>query len=150
MNEKLLRGALAALCLFLAVTAVPSAFLVVPDLPREWLARGPFSDYTIPAIALGAVGLLAAAAALGVISTPRLGALAAIAAGAAIAVFELVEVAVVGIALLEYPDMPQSWLQPIYFVLGVAIVALGLAVYSPSTVVTTVRSASQSSNARAV
>ena len=150
MTAKILRPALVVLCAFLALTAIPSAFLVVPALPIEWLRGGPFSDYTIPAIALGVIGVLGAVAALGLVSAPQLGTIAAVAAGAAIAIFEVVEVAVVGIALVEYPDMPQSWLQPLYFVLGVAIVLLGLAVYSPSTVVTTVRSASQSSSARPV
>lgn len=129
MNERLIRGALITLCAFVAVTALPSAILVVPSLPREWLVSGPFTDYTIPAIALFGIGLVAAAAAFGVFSTPQLGALAAFVAGLGMMAFELVEVAVVGIALVEYPDLPQSWLQPIYFAIGVAIVILAAALY---------------------
>ena len=124
MGNILLRSAIVLLCAFVALTAIPSAFLVLPSLPLEWLS-GPFSDYTVPAVALAMVGALAAAAALGVISTPQLGALAAIAAGVAMMAFELVEVAVVGIALIEFPDQPQSWLQPIYFAIGAALTVLG-------------------------
>lgn len=47
------RLVLAVLAAFVAISAIPSAVLVVPTLPTDWLARGPFSDYTIPAIALG-------------------------------------------------------------------------------------------------
>lgn len=129
MSERLIRGVLIALCGFVALTALPSAIIVVPSLPDEWLASGPFSDYAIPAIALFAVGVVAAAAAFGVFSTPKLGALAALVAGVAMMLFELVEVAVVGIALVEYPDLPQSWLQPIYFAIGLAIVMLAAALY---------------------
>lgn len=129
MSERLIRGVLITLCAFVALTALPSAILVVPSLPSEWLASGPFSDYLIPAIALFAVGIVAAAAAFGVFSTPKLGALAALVAGLAMMLFELVEVAVVGIALVEYPDLPQSWLQPIYFGVGLAIVILAAALY---------------------
>ena len=41
------------------------------------------------------------------------------------ATFEIVEVAVVGIALVEFPIEFASWLQPFYFVLGALIAALG-------------------------
>jgi hypothetical protein len=129
MSERLSRGALITLCAFVAVTALPSAILVVPSLPSEWLLSGPFTDYTIPAIALFGIGLVAAAAALGVFSTPQLGAIAAFVTGLAMMVFELVEVAVVGLALVEYPDLPQSWLQPIYFAIGLAIVILATTLY---------------------
>ena len=129
MTERLIRGALITLCAFVALTALPSAILVVPSLPSEWLVSGPFTDYAIPAIALFAVGVVAAAAAFGVFSTPKLGALVALIAGLAMMMFELVEVAVVGIALIEYPDLPQSWLQPIYFGIGLAITILAAALY---------------------
>jgi hypothetical protein len=129
LSERLIRGVLIALCAFVALTALPSAILVVPSLPSEWLVSGPFRDYTIPAIALFGIGLVAAAAAFGVFSTPQLGALAAFVTGLAMMAFELVEVAVVGVALVEYPDLPQSWLQPIYFAVGLAIVILAAALY---------------------
>jgi hypothetical protein len=129
LSERLIRGALIVLCAFVALTALPSAVFVVPSLPSEWLMSGPFSDYVVPALALFAVGVVAAAAAFGVFSTPKLGALAALVAGLAMMLFELVEVAVVGIALVEYPDLPQSWLQPIYFAIGLAIVVLAAALY---------------------
>jgi hypothetical protein len=140
VDEKLIRGALIALLAFVAVTTLVGAFLVVPTLPTEWMRWGPFADYTVPAIALGMVGVLAAAAALGVVSTPHLGALASIPAGLGIVLFEIVEVAVVGIALIEFPNELASWLQPFYIAVGIAIIALGAMLYrrySPSAVLVT-------------
>jgi hypothetical protein len=129
MNEHIVRRALITLLLFDAATAIPGAVYVVPTLPREWIAWGPFTDYTVPAIALGLVGVLSLAAAFGVIATPRLGAVAAIPAGLAMSAFEVVEVAVVGIAVFEHPEMLQSWLQPIFFAVGLFVAALGLELY---------------------
>lgn len=129
MGSKIIRGSVVVLSAFVALTAIPSAFLVLPALPAEWLRSGPFTDYTIPAIALGALGVIAATTAVAIVSVPRLGALAAIGTGIAMAAFEVVEVFIVGFALTLYPDMVQSWLQPIYFAIGIAIAALGLALY---------------------
>jgi hypothetical protein len=129
MAKRIVRGSIVVLCAFVALSAIPSAFLVVPALPAEWLRWGPFTDYTIPAIALGAVGVVAATTAVAVVSVPQLGALAAIGTGIAMAAFEVVEVFIVGFALALYPDMFQSWLQPIYFAVGIAIALLGVALY---------------------
>jgi len=129
MSERTVRIVLVVLLVFNALTMIPSAFLVVPTLPREWIIWGPFTDYTLPALALGLTGVLSLVTAVGVISTPALGGAAAVIAGLATMVFEAVEVLVVGIALVKYPDLFQSWLQPFYFALGLGIAALGFELY---------------------
>ena len=51
-----LRGTIAALAAFMALTAIQGAIFVVPTMPRSVLHQGIlalFSDFTIPALALG-------------------------------------------------------------------------------------------------
>ena len=129
MSERIVRAGLVTLLLFVAITAIFGAILVVPTLPIEWIKWGPFTDYSVPAMALGLVGLLSLIAAGGVLMAPGPGVVLAIAAGLAMATFEIVEVLVVGIALVEFPDLFQSWLQPIFFSIGVFIAALGVDLY---------------------
>jgi hypothetical protein len=109
-----------------ALTAIPGAIWVVPTMPMEWMRSGPFTDWTIPAIALAFVGVLAAVAAVLGVVRPWAGALATIAAGTAMIVFELVEVAVVGWTLSD-PSLSgfQKSLQLVYLVVGAMQVALG-------------------------
>lgn len=121
-----LRVTLAALSAFLAVGAIASALFVVPGLPRAYLLRGPFTDYTVPALALGLlVGGSALVAAVMVLVRPALGALIAILAGTAIIIFELVEIAIVGLTAIAQPTEPVAWLQIFYLALGALIIALG-------------------------
>jgi hypothetical protein len=111
-----------------AVTAIAGAIWVVPTMPLEWMKSGPFDAWTIPAIALGFVGILAAIAFAAVIARPWLGALASVVAGAAMIVFELVEVAVVGWTPAD-PVLNgefQAWLQPIYLIIGSAQFLFGV------------------------
>jgi hypothetical protein len=129
VSERIVRAGLVTLLLFVAITAIFGAILVVPTLPIEWIKWGPFTDYSVPAMALGLVGLLSLIAAGGVLMAPGPGVVLAIAAGLAMATFEIVEVLVVGIALVEFPDLFQSWLQPIFFSIGVFIAALGVDLY---------------------
>jgi hypothetical protein len=129
MSTSKLRGTLIGLELFTAVGAIAGAFFVVPGLPREWLVGSPFSDYTIPALALGILcGGGSLAAAILVLVRPAVGGILSIGAGAAMAIFELVEVAAVGFMIAKFPTEPASYLQPFYFVVGVVIVALGILV----------------------
>lgn len=117
---------------FVALTAIPSAFLVVPSLPRELLLRGPFVDFTIPAIALGIVGVVAAAAAVGALLRPGLAAVTSVLAGLAIICFELVQIGVVGLAVVTYgPQHPQSWLQIVYLAAGVTQVIVAYRLWRP-------------------
>jgi hypothetical protein len=111
----------------LAVSAIVSAFTVIPGLPREWIAGSIFPDYTVPAIALGMlVGGSALIAATAVIFRPKLGAAAAMVSAVMITGFELVEIAAVGFSPVTYGlDKPQSWLQVAYLALGAVIAFLG-------------------------
>jgi hypothetical protein len=121
-----LRLTLSVLDAFLAIGAIAGALFVVPGLPRDYLLRGPFTDYTIPALALGIlVGGSALVAAIMVLVRPALGALIATLSGAAIIVFELVEIAVVGLIAVAQPTEPVAWLQIFYLALGALIMALG-------------------------
>jgi hypothetical protein len=110
----------------LAVSAIAGAIWVVPTMPMEWIKAGPFTDWTIPAIALGFVGVLAAAAFILVIVEPWAGALASIVTGLAIVVFEIVEIGVVGWTLSDATLSGfQKSLQLVFLIVGSAQVLLG-------------------------
>jgi hypothetical protein len=115
---------------FVAVSAIAGAIWVVPTMPLEWIKFGPFTDWTIPAIALGFVGVLAAVAFGAVLVRPWLGALASVVVGSAMVVFELVEVGVVGWTLGD-PTLPtfQASLQLVYIVVGSLQALLGLGLW---------------------
>jgi hypothetical protein len=121
------RATLLVLQAFVAITAVAGAAIVVPTLPLEWLKVGPLTDYTIPALALGVLcGGSAIVAFVLLVVDPRLGGAASMVAGTFMITFEIVEIAVVGLSLLEYGvDNLQSWLQIVYLVVGASGVALG-------------------------
>ncbi|MGZ8563388.1 MAG: hypothetical protein ACXWWU_07190 [Candidatus Limnocylindria bacterium] len=114
------RIGLVVLNAFVAFTAIYGAILVVPTIPLEWLKHGPFTDYTVPALALGIlVGGSASLAAVLLLIRPWAGAMATIVAGVMIIGFELVEIGVVGFTLIEYDASQfQAWLQVIYLALG--------------------------------
>jgi len=116
---------------FVAISAIAGAIWVVPTMPLEWLKYGPFTDWTIPAIALGFVGVVAAATFVLVLLRPWAGALASIVAGVAMVVFELVEISVVGWTLTD-PTLEgfQKSLQLVYLVVGSAQALFGWALWS--------------------
>lgn len=125
------RIALLALHALVAISAVGGAIWVVPTMPPEWIKAGPFTDWTLPALALAFVGVLAGAAFVAVLIRPWLGALASVVAGAAMITFELVEIGVVGWTLSD-PALQgyfQAWLQPIYLVVGSAQLLLGIGLW---------------------
>lgn len=126
MTRTVTRIGLLALDGFVAVSAVAGAIWVVPTMPMEWIKAGPFSDWTIPAVALGLVGVLAAVAFAALLLRPWAGALLSILAGVAMVVFELVEVGVVGWTLTD-PSLEgfQKSLQVVYLVVGSAQAVLG-------------------------
>lgn len=127
MSHQRSRVALLLLNAFLAITAIAGAIFVVPTLPHEWLQNGLFSDYTVPALALGIpVGVTALVAAAVVMFNARIGAAASVVSGLMIVGFELVEIATVGLAVVVHgADMPQSWLQPIFIVIGLVLAVIG-------------------------
>ena len=131
MRSTVVRRVLVVLAGFIAVSAIPGAIWVVPTMPLSWIKAGPFSDWTIPAVALFGVGALAIVTLLVLVARPWAGALASIGAGAAMVVFELVEVAVVGWTLSDpaLPDGFQKSLQVVYLVVGGVQVGLGFALW---------------------
>ena len=131
------RIALLVLVAFMALTTISGAIFVVPTIPRAWLHQGliaPFTDFTIPALALG---ILCGGAALVTFVTllirPRLGALMSIVAGVFMVGFELVEILVVGFAPVMDPTQPPAWLQPFFIVVGAAIALLGARLWKAET-----------------
>ena len=131
MSNRAIRVSLLALDLVVGVSTIVGAVWVVPTLPTTWLTF--FPDYTLPAIGLGAVGVLALAAAAGLGLRPQVGAELSIIAGTAMAVFEVVEAVTAG-NLLAPPAGTGGggplWLQPFYFVVGATMVALGTALWA--------------------
>jgi hypothetical protein len=126
MGHSATRATLILLQAFVAITALAGAVLVVPTLPLEWIHAELLTDYTIPAFALGVCGIAAVIAVALLIVAPRLGGIASIVAGLLMIVFELVEIAVVGLAIVEHgASTPQSWLQIVFIVIGAVEVALG-------------------------
>ena len=136
-THKGLRASLVALEAFTAATAIWGGAFVVPTIPQEWLHQGliaPFSDTTIPAIALGVLcGGSALAAIATVLTRPRLGALVSMVSGGLMVGFELVEILVVGFTPVMYPTQFPAWLQPLYILIGSAVALLGARLWKAET-----------------
>ena len=149
MVDRLTRPILIGLEVFLGLTALYGAVAVVPTLPTAWLAGSPFRDFTIPALALGAVGGGALAAAVLLLIHHPAGSPASWLVGLAITIFEVVETMVggldiwlhalglrsdlspLGAAIMADPTLPRLsgipiplWLQPFFFLLGIAMMLL--------------------------
>lgn len=128
------RGLLFVLTAFLSLSALVGGFIVVPGLPLEWIEGGPFSDYTIPAAALAAIGSLAALTAVLVLIRPTMAGAAAIVLGAAMVGFIAVEIAVVGFTLIDDgPSEPLAWLQVVYMAVGLVTAVVGYALWHGTT-----------------
>jgi uncharacterized membrane protein YuzA (DUF378 family) len=124
------RGLLAVLAGFIAVTALAGAAFVVPTLPLEWLEGSVLSDYTIPALALGLVGLSAVVTLAALVVGPEVAGAFAVVTGGAMVIFELVEIWVVGFSLVEHGiGEPVAWLQVVYLIVGGAVAAGGVALW---------------------
>ena len=132
-----LRGVIAALAAFMALTAIQGAIFVVPTMPRSVLRQGIlalFSDFTIPALALGVLcGGAALVTLVTVFVRPHVGALAAMVAGAIMIGFELVEIVVVGFTPLQTPDQVPAWLQVVYLLVGGVLMILGARLWKAET-----------------
>lgn len=120
---------LVALAAFVALTAIQGAIFVVPTMPRAVLHKGVmaiFSDFTVPALALGVLcGGSALVAVVTLLLRLRVGALASIVAGAFMVGFELVEILVVGFTPAQTPDQFPAWLQVVYLAVGSALMVGG-------------------------
>lgn len=132
-DHRRLRGWLIGLNAFLALATISGAFVVL-TLPHDIIKRGPFTTFTIPAIALGVIcGGLAVVAAIGVALRPAIGAASAIAGGVAMIAFELVEIYVIGFTPVDTPSNPAAWLQVFFILFGVALIALGVRLWKNET-----------------
>lgn len=131
MRITVIRSILVILAAFVATSAIAGAIWVVPTMPLEWLKFGPFTDWTVPAIALGFCGVIAAVTTVLLLVRPWAGALASVVAGLAMVVFELVEIGVVGWTLSD-PTLEgfQKSLQLVYLVVGSVQAVLGYALWA--------------------
>lgn len=132
MNHKLVRSALVGVETFVALGAVAGGIALLrgvfaQGIPLAWLQGTPFSDYTIPGLALAIViggGMLLAAAT--VFIQRHWAVLISAGAGLFMMGFEVVEAASIDSKVGN--ELPLvAGLQAFYFVLGLAI--FGLAVY---------------------
>jgi len=128
-THKPLRVTLSVLAAIVALTAIQGAIFVLPTMPTSVLHLGMialFSDFTIPALALGVLcGGGALVALIAVVLRPWLGGLLSMVAGMFMVGFELVEIMVVGFTPIQTPTQPQAWLQVFYLAIGALMVALG-------------------------
>jgi hypothetical protein len=128
MRERTVRIALVVVDLFLAVSAFAGAVGLVVGLmniPLSVLRGTPFTDFTVPALLLGIVvgGTALAAATIALFGPQRISllgswrfdALASAAAGCIMVGWMTVELALIGLG---------SWLQPLYFAVGLLMIGL--------------------------
>lgn len=119
------RATLIVLQSFVAFTTIFGAFVVVPTLPLEWIQRGPMTDYTIPAIALGLVGVSAIVSVVLLVLGSTHAPVVTMISGAMMIAFEFVEIAIVGLSVIVHgADEPVSWLQIFYIAIGVVVMTL--------------------------
>jgi hypothetical protein len=98
------------------------------DVPREWLDGSPFHSFVIPSLVLlVAVGGSMVAAVSSLLAGYRRAAELSIAAG----------LILLGWITVETLVIPFSWLQPSFFALGLAVVALGRQLLHSSSASTT-------------
>jgi hypothetical protein len=125
MHHKPIRIVIAVLTSFIALTAIGGGVAILTGadpFPPAWLAGTPFPDYTIPALLLAiGVGGSALLAAVLVLRPGRAGILATLAAGLIMAGYIVGEVLI----LKQTPPGP-TWIEIIYFGLGLTIFALGV------------------------
>jgi len=129
MLHKILRILLIILDGFLALTAFAGGIGLLTGVARpsvELLRGSPFTDYTIPALALFViVGGSALGATILLIRRHPSAALVSMAVGGAIIIFEIVEVLVIG----SDPGLARN-LQVFYSGLGLAILLLAVAMWA--------------------
>lgn len=126
-RARLLQYALGLLLAFVALNAFGGGYYGLAGavgVPREWLARSPFSDYLIPSLILmfvvGGTFLGAAFAVFARLpSARRLSA----AAGVVVLLWIAAQVIIIG---------PVSWLQPVMVLVGVLVFMLARELPRPS------------------
>lgn len=125
MRSSGMRVALFVVDVFVALTAIGGGIALATGLeanrfPVDWLRGTPFSSYMIPGLILTVVvGGSAAVAAVATLRSPDAGALASILAG----------VVMMGWIVGEILILTQhSWLEAVYFAIGLMMVVLALMV----------------------
>lgn len=131
MNTRLLRGSLIFLDGFAAVSALFGGLELETGWPTRFptsMLRGtPFADYLIPSLLLGiVVGGSAAIATAASIRSREAGALWSFIAGSIMAGWIVGEVVILDVFATNQTLSPYFWLQPFYFVVGVAMAALAI------------------------
>lgn len=125
------RFALFVFDLSAAVSAIVGGIAVaanVDSFPREWLVGSPFSDYVMPGAILAiAVGGSAALAAAATALAPRVGAPISVLAGLVLMSWIVGELLV--LKQNSAGTSPRSLVEPIYFVVGLAMAVLGLVLW---------------------
>lgn len=114
-----------------AVSAIVGGIAVatnVDNLPREWLVGSPFGDYATPGAILAiVVGGTAALAAAATAAAPRVGAPASVFAGLVLMSWIVGELLVLN--QNSASTNPRSLVEPIYFLVGLAMAVLGLVLW---------------------
>jgi hypothetical protein len=125
------RFALFVFDLSAAVSAIVGGIAVatnVDSFPREWLVGSPFSDYVMPGAILAiVVGGSAALAAVATAAAPRVGAPVSLVAGLVLMSWIVGELLV--LKQNSAGTSPLSLVEPIYFVVGLAMAVLGLVLW---------------------
>jgi len=123
-----IRIALVVIDGFTAVTAIGGGIALMVGLegarfPREWLVGTPFSSYVIPGLTLMvAVGGSATVAAALLLRNPAIGALASVLAGMVLMGW------IMGEMLILNQTATRSWVEAVYFAVGLTMSGLGLTV----------------------
>jgi CubicO group peptidase (beta-lactamase class C family) len=114
---------------FVAITGAIGAAIVIPYLPTDLYRYKYFTDFTVPASALGALAAVSTLALCGLLLRRRFGRTLSALAGASLVIFEVVESAAVGSVFTPPPGLELHgemalWLQPLYIAVGLAMVLL--------------------------
>src|SRR5210317_1902855 len=122
-KRRLLTYSLGVFQAFIGITAIAGGFRLVsnpngtPDIPIEWLNSAPFTNYLIPGLVLliviGFGNVLGGI--FSFLSKRYAGGIAAI-LGTFLILFMTIEVWCIGL---------RTFLQPLYFILGAIVIALG-------------------------
>src|SRR5258708_40275350 len=122
-----LRVGLFAVDAFAAVPAAGGGIALMAGLesgrfPLDWLKGTPFSNYAIPGLTLAVVGGSATVAATATLRSSHTGALTSLLAGVGMLGWIVGE-----ILILNQPSRP-TWVEVLYFSVGLLMALLGLAV----------------------
>lgn len=131
-KSKFLAYFLGILQALIGLTAIAGGFRLIsnpngiPDFPIEWLSNSPFNNYFIPGLVLLIViGLGNVLAGTVTFLRKRYSGSIAIVLGIFLILYMAIEVWFVGL---------RNFLQPLYFILGVIVLILGLKLFKSATI----------------